>query len=192
MAPDRKKKSKSQARGKPRKQRCRIRNEVEPSGQKKSPEGSTQRLSAQYFRPILQVIYHNSVEHPSDIIGRFDEPASNVVLLKVIEDILSPFLDGEHERLVDVHEFRGNIFDPSQIRGMSLGEGLVVIDLEKLLFELMSLAEQWIIPGPGFQEKELLRGQIVLATKEQKADMHIQRFPLGLGDLGTHLLTKCL
>src|SRR5579864_2082849 len=57
MAPDRKKKSKSQARGKPRKQRCRIRNEVEPSGQKKSPEGSTQRLSAQYFRPILQVIY---------------------------------------------------------------------------------------------------------------------------------------
>src|SRR2546425_1035740 len=34
VAPDRKKKSKSQARGKPRKQRCRIRNEVEPSGQK--------------------------------------------------------------------------------------------------------------------------------------------------------------
>src|SRR6266852_6958656 len=60
MALDRKKKSKSQARGKPRKQRCRIRNEVEPSGQKKSPEGSTQRLSAQYFRPILQVIYHMS------------------------------------------------------------------------------------------------------------------------------------
>src|SRR5260370_1452405 len=62
MAPDRQKKSKSQARGKPRKQRCRIRNEVEPSGQKKSPEGSTQRLSAQYFRPILQVIYQQGGE----------------------------------------------------------------------------------------------------------------------------------
>src|SRR5258707_7562958 len=108
----------------------------------------------------------NSVEHPSDVIGRFDEPAGNVVLLKVIEDILSPFLDSEHEWLVDVHEFRGNIFDPSQISGMSLGEGLVVIDLEKLLFQLMRLAEQRIILGPWFQEQALLLGEIMLTAQE--------------------------
>src|SRR6266699_3644071 len=39
-----------------------IGNGVEPSEQKNCPEGSTRWPSAQYFRPILQVIYQSSLQ----------------------------------------------------------------------------------------------------------------------------------